>query len=109
MANIVVEFDVRIAKPNFVLPADKKVCKLTIRDYPDEHVLGLSSGDEIGFDLVESSEFFYVTVSRKACIVGQQQPIYVICVPSVLDGLDEVAAIVEKFKEQFGDQLTVEN
>jgi hypothetical protein len=102
MANIVIEFDIEVScnKP-------QKFCKLIIKDCSDEFILGLSAGDEIGFDLVESNEFFYVTISRKVCIIGYKHPIYVICVP-VANSKDESVQLIEKFRAQFGEKLTVE-
>jgi hypothetical protein len=86
----------------------EKFCKFTIQDCSDEQLLGLAAGDEIGFDLVESDDYFYVTITRKVCLLGANHPIYIICKPSQFGDLDTPAAMVEKFKVQFGDQLMIE-
>ena len=98
MANLVLEFDVN----------REKVYKFTIRNHPDEHIIGLSAGDEIGFDLVESKEFFYVTISRKVYLVGQSQPIYVICVPHNFNKMEELDEMMGKFSAQFADDMIVD-
>jgi hypothetical protein len=102
MANVVIEFDV---KQN---DRDLKACRFTIRDIPDEHVLGLAHGDEIGFDLIESKEFFYVNVSRKVYLVGHQQPIFVICIPYCFNSREELDTMLDKFKQQFADTLAID-
>ena len=98
MANLVLEFDVN----------REKVCRFIICNHPDEYVAGLSSGDEIGFDLVESKEFFYATISRKVYLVGKSHPIYVICIPHCFNNLEELSGMLEKFKAQFKGDLAVD-
>ena len=100
MANIVVEFD----KPNH-----EKVCRFTIKNFPDAHVMGLGTGDEIGFDLIETKEFFYVTIARKVCLAGFTDPIYVICAPRCFNDLDELAVAMEKFRAHYEDDLLVDD
>jgi len=106
MANIVLEFGVeRVAGTSH---RRDKICRFTISNYPDEYIVGLSAGDEIGFDLVESKEFFYVSVSRKVYLSGRAQPIYVICVPHNFSSPEYATEILDKFKLQFKDDLVVD-
>jgi hypothetical protein len=97
MINIVLEFDA----------ADKKIFRFTIRSEED-WISHLSSGDEIGFDLVESKEFFYVTISRRVYLVGHTEPIYVICVPTKFKTVNEAEKFFDKFKKQFGNDLSID-
>ncbi|MCK9557762.1 MAG: hypothetical protein M0R50_06945 [Candidatus Cloacimonetes bacterium] len=102
MAHIVLEFDIECFRE------PSKIYRFTINNIPDDHVTGLSKGDEIGFDLVESNEFFYVKVSRKVYLVGHQQPIYVICIPHNFSNEQEAKKMLDKFKIQFADDLAID-
>ena len=98
MVNIILEFN--------VLGHPAANIRLNIRDQEDK---GLCAGDEIGFDLAESDDFFYSTVSRKVYIIDQASSIYYICRPRSFNSLDELAIILEKFKAKLGDRLAIEN
>jgi hypothetical protein len=98
MVNVIIEFDSQ---------TKQKLCRFTIKNRPDSYAL-LAKGDEIGFDLVESKEFFYVQVARKAYLDGKSSPIYVICLPHCFLNLDQATEALEKFKLQFGDDISVD-
>jgi len=98
MVNVVLEFDSQ---------NKDKLCRFTIKNRPDSY-LWLSKGDEIGFDLVESKEFFYVEVARKAYLDGKNNPIYIICLPCYFLNLDKATEALEKFKLQFGDDISID-
>jgi hypothetical protein len=98
MVNVVIEFDSQ---------TKQKLCRFTIKNRPDDYVW-LNKGDEIGFDLVESKEFFYVEVIRKVYLDGKKNPIYIICLPCYFPSLDEVTEALEKFKLQFGDDVSID-
>jgi hypothetical protein len=98
MADIVLEFGVHENG------SKKKVARFTIRNFP-EYAISLTAGDEIGFDLAESVEFFYATVSRKV-LIGDK--IFVICIPHTFSSLEELAEMLERFKSFFSDDLEVD-
>jgi hypothetical protein len=98
MVNVIIEFDDN---------NNDKLFRFNIRNQPDDY-LWLGNGDEIGFDLVESSEFFYTTITRKVYIVGKSQPFYVICRPQCFLSVDDASTMLEKFKTQFGDDLVLD-
>jgi hypothetical protein len=98
MVNVVIEFDDQ---------NNDKLFRFIIKNQPDD-CIWLEKGDEIGFDLVESKEFFYVIVSRKAYLVGQTCPFYIICRPQCFINADAALVVLEKFKAQFGDDLVLD-
>lgn len=98
MVNVVIEFDNQ---------TKQKLCRFTAKNRPDSYAW-LGKGDEIGFDLVESKEFFYVEVARKAYLDGKRSPIYVICLPHYFLNLDQATEALEKFKLQFGNDISVD-
>jgi len=99
MVNIVLEFD--------AVSLGGKVFRFTIHSQ-EVGLFQLSSGDEIGFDLTESKEFFYVTVSRKVFLLGNTDPAYIICVPTKFNTIDEAGIMLDKFRGQFGDDLVID-
>ena len=99
MVNIVIEFDSQ---------NKDKLYRFFLKNQPDSY-LWLANGDEIGFDLVESREFFYVTVARKAYLAGKENPIYIVCLPNYFLNLAKATAVLDKFKTQFGDDMSIDN
>ncbi|MFA5767778.1 MAG: hypothetical protein WC919_07720 [Candidatus Paceibacterota bacterium] len=97
MASIILEFDI----------AGKKISRFNIRNRPDD-IFWMCAGDEIGFDLAETNEYFYVTVSRKVYLVGTNKPLYVVCVPINFQSMDKLAATLEQFQKQFGDDMAID-
>jgi hypothetical protein len=97
MVNVVLEFDT----------VDSKIFRFTIHSQED-CIARLSSGDEIGFDLVESKEFFYATVSRRVYLLEYNNPIFIICIPTKFKTVDEATILLDKFRKQFGDALSID-
>jgi hypothetical protein len=97
MSNITLEFDIN----------GKKISRFNIRNQPDE-IFWMANGDEVGFDLVEASEYFYATISRKVFITGADKPLYIICVPINFPNLEELSVALERFKTQFGENLVID-
>ena len=95
MANIVIEFTGETGQ---------RVSRFTLRNQSDSLAQWVA-GDEIGFDLPESNDFFFATVSRKVYLVGYADPLHIICVPYSFKSLEEAARMMEKFRLQFGEDF----
>jgi hypothetical protein len=97
MASVILEFDYD----------GKKVKRFNIRNLPDD-IFWLTTGDEIGFDLVDGDEYFYTTVSRKVYLAGTNKPLYVVCIPTNFDSIDELESTLDGFKKHFGEDLSID-
>ena len=104
MVNVVLEFDYSISSDT----KKHKACRFTICNQ-SHSLINLANGDEIGFDLIESKEFFYATVSRKVYVIGHAEPVFIICIPNCFNTAEEAMTVLDKFKAQFGDDLAVDH
>jgi hypothetical protein len=97
MANIVLQFDIN----------GQKIQRFNIHNQPDD-LAWLNTGDEIGFDLVESKDYFYARVSRKVYLINNNESLHIICVPINFDSASILNATLENFRMQYPD-LVVDN
>lgn len=96
MANIVLQFDI----------GGQKIRRFSIHNQPDD-LAWLNTGDEIGFDLVESQDYFYTQVSRKVYLIGDKEPWHIVCIPICFNNLTELNTALENFRMQYTDNLFI--
>lgn len=111
MAAILCEF--RVPANATGLAAPEKCYKLAINFCSDDCCGNMNHGDQIGFDLAESDDYFYITVSRKVFINKKLSSelgdhiLYIVTLPVSFGSIEEVEKLLEKFKQYFGDRLDI--